>query len=72
MTLKQIEIAIKQLNPREKVKLILNLEKETWPNRFKFLLKRLDRKAPKYPISEKEIDQTCQDVRHKLNAHRSH
>lgn len=70
--IRQIEAAIQRLKPQEKIKLIEDLERRTWPDRFKALLQRIDRKAAKYPISEKEINRICEKVRHKRYAHRGH
>ena len=61
----QIEQIIDRMPMREKVKLVEHLEKKTWPNRFKALLKRIDAKASQHPISEEEITQACEEVRHK-------
>ena len=72
LDIRQIEAAIKRLKPEEKIRLVENLEKETWPDRFKALLKRIDRKSDKYPISEQEINRVCEEIRHKRHAHRSH
>lgn len=70
--IRQIEAAIRRLKTQDKIKLVENLEKETWPDRFKALMERIDRKSAKHPISEQEINRVCQTVRHKRYAHRSH
>lgn len=70
--IKQIEAAIKSLKTQEKIKLIEDLERQAWPDRFRDLLTRIDSKAAKHPISEQEINHTCEEVRHKRNAHRRH
>jgi len=61
----QIEQIIDRMPMREQIKLVEHLEKKTWPNRFKALLQRIDHKASQYPVSEKEIDQACEKIRHK-------
>lgn len=68
--IKQIETAIRRLNPQDKIRLIETLEKETWPDRFKALLKRIDTKVQKFKLPEKEINQVCEEVRHKHHAYR--
>ena len=64
LNIKQIESAIKRLKPKQKIRLIERLEKETWAERFESLLARIDRKSARHPISEEEITAACDEVRH--------
>ena len=49
MNLKQIEEVIDKLDSNKKIKLIKDLEKATWPDRFRRLLSRIDRRIKTHP-----------------------
>ena len=59
----QIKEAFEQLNIREKVKLVEEFERETRRARWAALVNKIRQRAKKYPISQKEIDRICEEVR---------
>ena len=66
IALSQIEKLIEQLNEREKIKLVRRLEEETLPSRWRALLRQIDKRRKKYPVSQKEIEETVGKVRQEL------
>jgi len=65
MNLKQIEEVIDKLDFNKKIKLIKDLEKATWPDRFRSLLSRIDRRMKTHPVLEREIIAEVEKVRKK-------
>lgn len=51
----QLKEIITQLKPTEKARLIEELQRDTWQERFKALLCRIDQRLKTHPLSEKEI-----------------
>jgi len=63
---KQIENVIKQMNINEKLKLFNELEKETRRERWNELVSKIRERYKKNPISDKEINRTCEEVRQQM------
>lgn len=59
----QIREAVGQLTERERLRLIEDLEKDTWQDRFRVLLARIDRRVKKHPAVEKKINHICKEAR---------
>ena len=68
MSLQAMEKAIKRLPVRERVKLIDHLLKDhdTWREQFRQVMRRIDSRVKKNPISQEEIDQTVKEVRQEI------
>ena len=66
ITLHQIEKLIEQLPESEKVKLVNKLGAKTLTARWKLLFNRIDRRAKKHPISQKEINKLVEKTRQDL------
>ncbi|MFH2031248.1 MAG: hypothetical protein ABIJ40_11625 [Bacteroidota bacterium] len=62
---KQIESAIDQLSPSEKLRIVRKLERETRRNRWSDLISRINYRCTKNPITEKEIFKVCEETRQK-------
>ena len=52
---KQLKNAIEQLNDKEKAKLVEELEKETLRLRWRQILKDIDSRLKKFPISKDKV-----------------
>lgn len=59
----QIKDVISQLEPRTKIKLVKDLEKTIWSDRFRQLLAKIDQKTKERPVSEDEIAVEVERVR---------
>ena len=59
----QIKEAFEQLDTKEKLKLVKEFERETRRARWNTLINKIRRRAKKYPISQKEINRICKEVR---------
>ena len=59
----QIWIIFKKLPPRQKIKVIQKLEKETREERWDALTEKLSRRFRTHPISDEEITQIVNEVR---------
>ena len=62
----QIETLIDQLPDATRIKLVKRLESKTLPSRWKAFLLKIDRLQKKYPVSQKEIRKTVEQVRKDL------
>jgi len=60
---KQIELAIENLDIPNKIRIARRLERETRRERWNNVLSKIDRRYVKSPISEKEISRVCDKVR---------
>lgn len=67
----EIQEAFGQLPVREKVKLVSEFERQTRKERWDDLLARIDARRKKYPISQKEINRVCEEVRKERYAQRT-
>lgn len=63
-----IEQMIQELPTDKKIALVRKLEKDTAQNRMDVILKRIDERIKKHPITEKEISAEVKAVRKKLYA----
>jgi hypothetical protein len=59
----QIKEVINQLESGEKIKLIKDLEKAIWSDRFRQFLTKIDQRIKEMPISEKEVTAEVERVR---------
>lgn len=66
--LQAIEHMIEQLPMQQKIVLVKKLEKETAQNQMDAILKRIDERIKKHPVTEKEIATEVKAVRRKLYA----
>lgn len=62
-----IENLIQQLSVKEKIKLVHELERQTRRQRWAPLLNRLQKRAAKKPVTEKEIVAMVKEARQELN-----
>ena len=53
---KQVEALVEKLSIQEKIRLVRRLEQETLRQRWGKLLRIIDERLKKYPISEEEIN----------------
>lgn len=59
----QLKKAITQLSLRERAKLVEALQRQTWAERFRQLLARIDTRLKKTPPSQKEINKIVGEAR---------
>ena len=62
----QLEEMLDKLPFREKIRLVRKLEATIWGRRMDQLLKRIDERRKKHPISSKEIKEEITCVRREL------
>ncbi len=67
---KQIEKMVESLPVKDKLRLVRKLEKETLRQRWNNLLKTIDERLKKHPISEKEIIKEIEQARREHYAKR--
>ena len=63
MTPKQLEEEINKLDIREKTRLVKRLLKETWEERFRNLLARIDKRVKESPITHRELEKIVEEAR---------
>lgn len=68
----QVEKLVEKLPREEKIRLVRKLEQETLGQRMDRLLKKIDERRKRYPISAKEIRQEIEAVRKELYGRRCH
>ena len=68
MSFKKVEELVDQLSIREKIQLSQKLDQETLDSRWDALLKRIDQRLKKYPITQKEINEEIQAYRKEKHA----
>ncbi|MBU1367146.1 MAG: hypothetical protein KJ711_04970 [Candidatus Omnitrophica bacterium] len=68
---KQIIKAFRELSLQEKLKLTQEFEKETRRARWGSLITKIRSRTKKNPISQREINRTCKEVRQKLYGQRA-
>ena len=61
-----MEEMLDKLPFREKIRLLRKMEEKTWGRRMDELLKRIDERRKKYPISSKETKEEIASVRREL------
>jgi len=67
----QIKEAFEKLPTKEKVRLIEEFEKATRRLRWEALIAKIRARAKKSPISQKEINRVCEEVRQELYEERT-
>jgi len=68
LTITQLEQLIGKLSLKEKLKLVKKLEKETIKTRWRGLLKDIDKKIKRFPISQREINKEVKNYRKEKHA----
>lgn len=63
LDVKQVERLVEKLPLEEKLKLVHKLEKETLRKRWGGILKDIDKRLKRFPISKKEIEQEIKAYR---------
>jgi len=63
LNVKQVEKLVEKLSLEEKLKLVRKLEKETLRRRWGEILKDIDKRLKRFPISKKEIEQEIKAYR---------
>lgn len=63
VNLSAIQRLIDQLSEQEKIKLVRKLEAQTLPARWKALFREIDKRRKRYPITQREIEKICEEVR---------
>lgn len=61
-----VERLVERMPTEAKIRLVRKLERETWGKRIDKLLKRIDQRRKKYPISQKEISEEIEAVRRQI------
>ncbi len=70
---KQVITLVERLPIMEKLRLIRQLEKETWGNKLDSVTQRMRSRIKKEKISVKNIDRICEEVKREYDEkHRSH
>ncbi len=64
--IEQLKEAFEKLSIKEKIKLVEEFEKETRHARWDTLIAKIRKRVKKNPISQKEINQICEEARKKL------
>lgn len=64
--LKDLQVAIQRMASADRARLLRALEESTWWERYRDLLRRIDKRLKRYPISRKDIRQACEEVRQEL------
>ena len=62
----QLEAWFDRLPQREKIALVRKLEAKTLPIRWKTFLRQVDQRRKKYPVTQREIEETVEKVRQDL------
>lgn len=62
----QLKKAFRSLSSKNKIKLVEELERETRRTRWDNLVAKIRKRVSKNPISQKEINQICEETRQKL------
>lgn len=69
LDIKEAKDLIEQMTLEDKIKLIRELEKETWVKRINKILNNIDARRKKHKISFKEISQEITEARKEFYAH---
>jgi len=64
--IEQLKQAFESLSTKDKIKLVEDFEKETRRARWDALTIRIRSRTKKNPVSQKEINRTCEEVRQEL------
>lgn len=70
LEIKEAKDLIEQMPLEDKVRLVRELEKETWAKRLDKIIKNIDERRKKYKISNKGISQEIEKARHEYYARR--
>jgi len=68
---KELKRLIERMSIEDKIKLIKELERETWAKRITKVLKNIDARRKKYKISNREISQEIEKARREFYARRN-
>ena len=70
MNYEQIRKVVNKLPVRQQLRLAQELQKNTWQEQFKQLIKRIRARARKYPVTQEDIDKACEEARKEVYARR--
>ena len=62
----ELEALFDRLPQRDKIALVRKLEAKTLPARWKMFLRQVDQRRKKYPVTQREIEETVEKVRQDL------
>jgi len=62
----ELEALFDRLPQRDKIALVRKLEAKTLPARWKMFLRQVDQRRKKYPVTQREIEDTVEKVRQDL------
>ena len=62
----ELEALFDRLPQRDKIALVRKLEAKTLPARWKTFLRQVDQRRKKYPVTQREIEETVEKVRQDL------
>ena len=71
LSTKQAEQLLEQLSPAVKIRLVRRWERQTWPERFRRLLARIDRRVQQHPRSAREALKSAAQARREFYARRA-
>lgn len=71
LSTRQAEQLLEQLSPSAKIQLLRRWERETWPERFRQLIARIDRSVRKNPQSAREALKAVEPARRAFYARRN-
>ncbi len=70
LDIKEAKNLIEQMPLEDKIRLVRELERETWAKRLDKILKNIDERRKRYKISNKEISQEIEKARREFYARR--
>lgn len=70
LTMTQAEQLLEQVSPQVKIRLVRRWEQETWPVRFRALLRRIDRRLKRQPQLARSLLKTVAPARRAFYAAR--
>ena len=68
----KLQMTINSLPARQRAILLETLFRTTWQTEFRRILKRIDQRVARHPISEAQIRKLCEEVRAERYAKRRH
>ena len=70
LDVKEAKRLIKQMTLEDKIKLVRELQRETWAKRMDAILKNIDERRKRFKISDKEISKEIEKARQEFYARR--
>ena len=72
VNVEQLQEAIDRLPARDQIRLLKKLQRKSWAKRIQNILKRIDQRRKKHPISQEEITKEVMAVRKQIYAKSNH